>query len=193
MRISVDADAPALYADLHGTPPERFHRLFESARDLLDAGVTVGISMVVMVENVDSILPLIDVCAEYRVRHLFLKPVMKGMWRVPMPALDRLDAATRQAVDVLVRTVDAENTEIEMPQAVASLAVTLAADNHIYPCCHLTSDEWRIGSVGEIDSLQNSERFQVTAAAYAKTPHACRVHDAWRGWQVTSKSVWQTK
>jgi uridine kinase len=122
-----------------------------------------------------------------------LKPVMNGLWRAPMPALDRLDMGTRRAVDVLVRNVIAENTEIEMPQAVASLAVTLTADNHVYPCCHLTSDEWRIGSVGEIGSLQNSGRFQVTAAAYAKTPHACRVHDAWRAWQVACKSVWQTQ
>jgi uridine kinase/pyruvate-formate lyase-activating enzyme len=186
VRISIDAGDPTLYASMHGTDPAAFQRLFCTARDMRCAGVDVGMSMVVTDENVASIPGLVDRCSEFGIPYVFLKPVMHGMWREPMPSSVELDALTDGAVNVCVRHAERRAwSSIEaLPAPVASLSLTLNADNSIYPCCHLTSQDWRISEVGSPVDEAFIRHHESIAHAYAKTPHACLIHDAWYAWQV---------
>lgn len=182
VRISIDAGDAEVYSLLHGTSQEAFHKLFASARDLINAGTSLGLSMVVTRDNAQTVLPLIERCAEYNIRYVFLKPLMEGLWRVPLPTLAQIDRVG--AVEVQIRDANYVNSRIEaMPQSVASIAATLTADNYIFPCCHLTTSDWRIAGVGDHLDCEWDLRHTAVATAYSSVPHACRVHDAWHAFQ----------
>lgn len=192
VRISVDAGSASAYAAVHGVEQHVFHQLFSSAADLQQAGVCVGMSMVVDRNSIATVSQLVETCARHGIRYVFLKPVMEGMWRTPMPALPEFKCGCGAPLEVLVREAAAAAPDLGIPPAVAALSMTLTADDGVYPCCHLTSADWRIGAAGIHPDPEFLGRRAAVSAAYARAPHACRMHDAWRAWRNARYPVPQT-
>jgi organic radical activating enzyme/uridine kinase len=179
IRVSLDSGDAGLYATLHGTRPEVFNRIFTNLAELNAAGCAVGVSMVLTNENVHTIEPLLQRCLLDGIRYVFLKPLMEGMARIDLPTINGRYASGD--VDVYVRTASGMIPAPPPSTIVAKLAVTVTADSYIHPCCHLTSAEWRVAALAEIDwSDRVVAQHNEIANRYAASPHACRMHDAWQ-------------
>lgn len=181
IRVSIDSGDANVYANLHGTRPDEFHRIFARLAELSATSCAVGVSMVLTIDNIHTVEALIQRCLLEGIRYIFLKPVMDGMARIELPCIVR--SYSDADIQVYVRTGSGVG-EVPAPSpSVAKLSVTLTADNYVRPCCHLTSDEWRICAVADIESTDLfTEQHGKIAARYADYPHACRLHDAWQAW-----------
>lgn len=185
IRVSVDAGTAPVYAALHGTTERAFADLLDTLESIVRASpnTEIGLSAVVIEENVSSLQELLDRAVGAGIRRVFLKPRLDGMHSSTLPSLQHLKIPS--GLDVHFRSED----EIQLScgdaagcsASHAATSLSLLADNGLYPCCHLASRRYRIAmSFDDLRSVIGTPQHIEVLESYARLPHPCFQHNSWK-------------
>ena len=182
VRVSLDAGSGETYAQIHGVSVNKFEEILESMRALLAVNKSLDVyaSFVVEDRNDQEIQLLIDRAVSYGICGVVFKSLINDGIR--QQSTNGLSIGDKNKVNVVVRQENMKLLDGSPPSIeYSSINIVCDANGNIYPCCHLTTNQFCIAenTVENFKVNYGSKRHVDILKRYSRQPHSCRAHSLW--------------